>query len=126
MASSLVILLADDNRLLLSTLSMLLRAEGHEVLAADSGARALSLASHRRPDAAIIDLHMPVVSGSEVAACFRSMQIPFVFLSAYDEFDVRVAAHTYGAKGYLLKPAGVEEINAALARCVEPAASAPR
>jgi len=118
-----VVLLADDNRLLLSTLAMLLRAAGHEVMAADSGARALSLAAERRPDAAIIDLHMPIVSGSDVAAQFQSMEIPFYFLSAYDEFDVRVAAHTFGAKGYLLKPAGVDDLNAALARCAEPRAA---
>lgn len=112
-----VVLIVDDNRLLLSTLGMVLRAAGHEVMEADSGAEALALAGRRRPDAAIIDLHMPNVSGTAVATEFGSMDIPFVFISAYDEADVREAALACGARGYLVKPATEEELHAAVACC---------
>jgi two-component system, response regulator PdtaR len=111
------VLIADDNRLLLSTLAMLLRTQGHEVMEADSGADALELVARQRPDAAIIDLHMPVISGAEVAGQLRSQNIPFVVLSAYDEQDVREAATMLGAKGYLLKPMTEGDLAAAVARC---------
>jgi CheY-like chemotaxis protein len=112
-----VVLIADDNRLLLSTLAMVLRAKGHEVIEADSGADALELAARRRPDAAIIDLHMPIVTGAEVADRLQLLRIPFVLLSAYDESDVREAARALGARGYLLKPTTEDELEAAVARC---------
>lgn len=116
-----VVLIADDNRLLLSTLGMLLRTAGHEVMEADSGAEAVALAARKRPDAAVIDLHMPVVSGIEVAGHLQSMKVPFVFLSAYDESDVQAAATAMGARGYLLKPTSEGELTAAVERCVEDA-----
>jgi response regulator NasT len=100
-----VVLLADDNRLLLSVLAMTLRAEGHEVLEADSGTEALEMCENTQPDVAVIDLHMPGVSGKKVAGRLRSRHIPFVFISAYDEGEVKAAAEEYGAAGYLVKPA---------------------
>jgi len=118
-----LVLIADDNRLLLSTLAMLLRMQGYDVMEADSGARALDLASCRRPDAAVIDLHMPMISGTDVARQMHSMQVPFIFISAYDESDVKAAARSCGASEYLLKPASSEELGAAVARCLESAGS---
>jgi CheY-like chemotaxis protein len=114
-----IVLIADDNRLLLSTLAMVLRTHGHEVMEADSGAEAMALADRKRPDAAIIDLHMPKVSGAEVASYFQSLAIPFYFISAYDESDVKDAADAWGARGYLLKPTTEDELNDAVARCGE-------
>jgi CheY-like chemotaxis protein len=113
-----IVLIADDNRLLLSTLAMVLRAKGHEVMEADSGTEALALAGRKRPDAAIIDLHMPKVSGAEVASHLRSLEVPFYFLSAYDESDVRDAADAWGARGYLLKPTTEDELSDAVDHCV--------
>ena len=115
------VLIADDNRLLLSTLAMLLRMRGYDVMEADSGARALDLASCQRPDAAVIDLHMPMVSGTALAQHMRSMNVPFIFISAYDESDVKAAARTCGATEYLIKPASSDELGAAVARCLESA-----
>ena len=111
-----IVLLADDNRLLLSTFAMVLRTKGHEVLEADTGAEALELADRKRPDAAIIDLHMPIVSGEEVASRLHAMDVPFYLISAYDESDVRAAASACGARGYLLKPTTEEELAAAVDR----------
>lgn len=113
-----VVLIADDNRLLLSTFGMLLRMEGHEVMEADSGAGALQLARDRRPDAAVIDLHMPVVTGLDVGRYLSSLKVPFVLISAYDETDTEEAAQACGASEHLLKPARSDELVAAVARCL--------
>jgi response regulator NasT len=121
-----IVLIADDNRLLLSTFGMLLRMQGHEVMEADSGARALELAAQRRPDAAVIDLHMPVVTGLQVGRRLCSMEVPFIFVSAYDESDVRDAAFACGASEYLLKPATSEALGAAVARCLDTTLRATR
>lgn len=113
-----VVLLADDNRLLLSVLTHVLSTGGHRVLAADSGSEALRLAHRERPDAAIIDLYMPIVSGEYVARRCRALEIPFLFLSAYDDRESRQTALDLGATEYLVKPARSEELLAALDRCV--------
>ena len=112
-----VVLLADDNRLLLSVLSTVLRDAGHEVLAADSGQKALEHINRRRPDAAILDLYMPLVSGAEVAAECKTRDIPFVFISAYDETEISATASMLGARGYLLKPTTKAAMLSALDRC---------
>ena len=111
------VLLADDNRLLLSVLSMVLRDAGHEVVAVDSGQKALEEISRQRPDAAILDLYMPVVSGAEVAVECRSRNVPFVFISAYDETEISATASNLGARGYLPKPATKAAMLSALDRC---------
>ena len=112
-----VVLLADDNRLLLSVLTTVLREAGYEVLAADSGQKALNLLEKARPDAAILDLYMPLVSGAEVAVECRARDIPFVLISAYDETETSTTAARLGARGYLLKPTSKAAMLEALDRC---------
>ena len=119
-----VVLLADDNRLLLSVLANVLRMGGHDVLAADSGEEALRLIWNRRPDAAILDLYMPVVSGEDVARACKALEIPFLFLTAYDDPGCRRVARDLGAKAYMVKPATSRDLLAALAR-FGPAAGSP-
>ena len=61
------VLVVDDNRDTALTLGILLRSEGYIVRLANSGAEALKLAEAFRPDAALLDLHMPERSGFDVA-----------------------------------------------------------
>jgi DNA-binding response OmpR family regulator len=112
-----VVLLADDNRLLLSVLANVLRLAGHDVLAADSGDKALRLMRQLRPDCAILDLYMPGVSGEEVARECRALDIPFFFLTAYDDRASRNVARDLGARAYMVKPATTSELLATVVRC---------
>jgi DNA-binding response OmpR family regulator len=113
-----LVLLADDNRLLLSVLVNVLRISGHEVLSADSGEEALRLIRERRPDCAILDLYMPGVSGQVVAQECGTLGIPFFFLTAYDDRASRGVARDLGARAYMVKPATTSELLATLDRCV--------
>jgi CheY-like chemotaxis protein len=61
------VLIVDDNRDTVLTLGVLLRSEGYLVYLAKNGAEALKLAQAYRPDAALLDLHMPGGSGFDVA-----------------------------------------------------------
>ena len=113
-----LVLLADDNRLLLSVLANVLRLDGHEVLSADSGEEALRLIRERRPDCAILDLYMPDISGQVVAQECRTLDVPFFFLTAYDDLASRGVARDLGAKAYVVKPATTSELLTTLSRCV--------
>jgi len=118
------ILLADDDRLILSTLGQGLRDAGYEVLEATDGQAALSLCESERPDLAILDVRMPGISGLETAHLIRQKtDMPVIFLSAYGGKDIVRLAVDEGALSYLVKPVDVPQIvpaiEAALARAAE-------
>ena len=117
------ILVVDDDRLVLATLSQGLRDAGYEVIEAASGEEALRLCAERRPDIALLDTRMPGLSGIDVARELRGMEIPFLFLSAYGDDAVVRAAVEQGALSYLVKPVDVPQIvpaiQAALVRGAE-------
>jgi DNA-binding NarL/FixJ family response regulator len=88
-----------------------------EVLAeGNDGMEALDLIRQHRPAVALLDLQMPRLSGLEVMAQARQagMQVAFIVLTAYDEDPYIFAALRAGARGYLLKTAGPEELARAI------------
>lgn len=115
------VLVADDDRLVLATLSTGLRKAGYQVSAAASGEEAMRLAANRAPDVLLLDVRMPDLSGLEVARRLQQRgNLPVVFLSAHGDADIVKHATEFGAMGYLVKPADtaqiVPQIEAALAR----------
>lgn len=115
------ILVVDDDRLILFTLAKGLRDAGYTVIEADSGELAIEMFTDISPDLAVLDIHMPGLSGLEVGQWLKVHTCtPFIFLSAYnDQTTVRQATDS-GALGYLVKPLDVDRIlptvQAALAR----------
>lgn len=113
------VLVVDDDRLVLTTVADGLRAAGFAVDVADSGEQALQICNGGRPDLAILDVRMPLLSGVDLARVLSAQAIPFLFLSAYDEAALVRQALDQGALGYLMKPIDVPKllpsIDAALA-----------
>lgn len=109
------ILVVDDEPHLRRTLGANLRARGYTVDLAESGERALELATTNKPDAVILDLGLPGKSGMEVIRSLRHWTtIPIIVLSARDtEFD-KVGALDAGADDYVAKPFGMGELLARL------------
>lgn len=82
---------------------------------ADDGQTALDLVEELHPDVLILDLHLPTVTGIEVARRLHDAgsATRILVLSAYDDDDYVFAAMDAGAGGYLLKTAhGGEVIDA--------------
>ena len=118
------LVLADDDRLILSTLGQGLRDAGYQILEATDGNAALYLCESSQPDLAILDVRMPNLSGVEAARLIRkNTEVPFIFLSAYGDKDIVRLAVDEGALGYLIKPADIPQIvptiETALARAAE-------
>ena len=119
------ILLIDDDRLVISTLSLGLRQAGYRVSTAESTEEAeILLASGEHPDLAILDIRMPGQDGLYLAQRLHELdRIPFMMLSAYSEPSMVEQVTHYGALGYLVKPLDVAQlvpaIEAALARSNE-------
>jgi two-component system, response regulator PdtaR len=99
------VLLCDDDRLVLATVSSGLRAAGYEVVEADNGDDAILLARQHRPLLAVLDMRMNGKSGLDVAAYLRDyVGTPFIFLSAFGDEEIMREARGFGALDYLVKP----------------------
>lgn len=123
------ILVVDDDRLVLATVSHGLSQAGYEVIDADNGDDAILLARQYRPALALLDIRMDGLSGFDVAEYLRShLGTPFMFLSAFADEETRAKVQALGAVAYLTKPLDnrqiVPAVGAALARVRAGAAAA--
>ena len=120
------VLVVDDEAPILRTLATNLRARGYTVDAAPSGEEALDLAARHRPDAVILDLGLPGMSGIEVVAGLRGWTaLPIIILSARGAEHDKVAALDAGADDYVTKPFGMDELMARLRAALRRIAPAP-
>ncbi|MBI5921372.1 MAG: response regulator [Betaproteobacteria bacterium] len=105
------ILVADDDRVVLYTLSKGLREAGYEVTEARDGLKALALCQTESPALALLDIRMPGLDGLELARRLRrETKVPFMFFSAYNDENYVKRAVAEGALGYLVKPLKLKEI----------------
>lgn len=105
------ILVVDDDRLVLATVTHGLAQAGYEVIDADNGDDAILLARQHKPDLALLDIRMEGMSGFDVAAYLReSCQVPFMFLSAFNDEQTTEQVKALGAVAYLVKPLDVGQI----------------
>lgn len=106
------LLVADDERTILDLLCASLRHAGFEVLAANDGREALSLARSGRPDVLILDVMMPGYDGFEVVSRLRDegLDAPVLFLTARDATEDKVRGLTVGGDDYVTKPFSLDEV----------------
>jgi response regulator NasT len=105
------ILVVDDDRLVLATLTHGLSQAGYDVIDADNGDDAILLAREHKPELALLDIRMEGKTGFDVAAYLREYcQIPFMFLSAFADEGTIKQVKELGALTYLVKPLDIQQI----------------
>jgi CheY-like chemotaxis protein len=118
------ILIAEDNDANLALTDYLLKAAGHETLAATDGAQAVQMARQSRPDLIICDLQMPALDGYAVLAQIRDdpalRDVPVIALTAYSRNTDRTNVLVAGFDGYLSKPIDPEAFVAQIERYLRP------
>jgi two-component system KDP operon response regulator KdpE len=120
------VLVVDDEPPLLRALATNLRARGYTVDVAPTGEEALTLAARHRPDAVVLDLGLPGISGIEVIEGLRGWTaVPVIILSARGAERDKVAALDAGADDYVTKPFGMDELLARLRAALRRNAPAP-
>src|SRR5450759_3189524 len=125
------LLIVDDDPASLKLLRAQLEAEGHAVFEAHDGVDALSLLELQRVDAVISDVLMPRMDGyrlcHEIRKHARLRDLPIVlYTSSYTSPSDEKLALDLGADKYLIKPASVATIVAALHEVIAKAHAAPR
>jgi DNA-binding NarL/FixJ family response regulator len=99
------VVVADDNAAFLRELVSVLSLEFDVVAKAEDGRAALDLVCRHRPDLVVLDMHMPGLSGIEVAAQLAkdSGSPPVVICSVETDSEVLEAARKAGARAYVFK-----------------------
>lgn len=106
------ILVVDDEPVLAEMITMALRYEGWDVTAASDGASAVAAARDARPDAVVLDVMLPDMSGLEVLGKLRDHLpgLPVLLLTARDAVEDRIAGLSAGGDDYVTKPFSLEEV----------------
>ena len=109
------ILIVDDEPQILRALRAGLAAHGYDVVSAADGEEALDKAATELPDAVILDLNLPKLSGLDVCKGLREWtDVPIIVLTVRDAERDKVTALDLGADDYLTKPFGTDELLARL------------
>ena len=117
------ILVVDDDKTTADATADMLRLLDHHVTVAYGPRAAMAQIGLATLDIVFLDINMPGVSGIEVCRYLRRdprlATLPIIVVSANDEKHYKEAAFGAGANGYIVKPAMLEDLEAAL-RHVKP------
>lgn len=105
------ILICDDQPIIHDTLGVYLESEGFTHASAYNGEQAVAMAESEAPDLILMDLMMPVKSGTEACREIRQKStVPIIMLTAKGEEVDRVVGLEIGADDYIVKPFSQREL----------------
>jgi len=115
------IVLVDDDRNILTSVSMALESEGFDVITFTDGVSALAALLNNEPDLGVFDIKMPRMDGMELLRRLRqTSEMPVIFLTSKDDEVDEVLGLRMGADDYMRKPFSqrllIERIKAILRR----------
>jgi two-component system, OmpR family, response regulator ChvI len=125
------IALVDDDRNILTSVSIALEAEGYRIMTYTDGASALDGFKTSPPDLAILDIKMPRMDGMETLRRMRQKSdIPVIFLTSKDEEIDELFGLKMGADDFIRKPFSqrllVERVKAVLRRAIPKDGAVPK
>src|SRR6266478_2429244 len=109
---SIRLLIVDDDNELRQTMAGRFQRQGFAVQQAGSGEDALTIAAQNRFDVALLDLHLPGMSGIDVLEKLKERQpeIEALMLTAHGSIETAIQAVKRGAYDYLTKPFHLPEL----------------
>jgi DNA-binding response OmpR family regulator len=105
--STMRLLVCEDNKLVIKTLSVVLGKEGFEVDIADDGNKAFEFLHKSKYDLILVDIHLPFHSGLEIIKFLRSdlkQRTPVLVLSAFSDQEIQKQAGEMEIEAYIVKP----------------------
>lgn len=105
------ILIIEDEATVRDTLALSLRAEGFEVVTAQTGDEGLILAREADPDLILLDLMLPNLDGLSICRMLRrTSEVPIIMLTARGTEMDRITGLETGADDYVVKPFSLGEL----------------
>ncbi len=108
------ILVVDDDLETLRLVGMMLQRQGYDIVAANTGELALSMAIQEKPALVILDVMMPGMDGYRISREIRkdpaTAEIPILMFTAKNQVDDKVTGYGAGADDYLTKPVHPAEL----------------
>jgi two-component system, OmpR family, alkaline phosphatase synthesis response regulator PhoP len=110
------VLIVDDDRYILQTFRRILERCGYEVETAESGSEAISKASNRHYDAALLDLRLPDMKGTDILIRAKQQlkSTAKIMITGFPSLESGVVALEEGADAYLTKPVQPRELLAVM------------
>ena len=107
------VLVCDDEKDIVSAISIYLTSDGYEVIPARNGLEALDIVKHNDVHLVLMDIMMPVMDGIEAMVEIRKISnVPVILLTAKSEDTDKVLGLTVGADDYVTKPFNPVELQA--------------
>ena len=123
------ILIVEDERDMADLVVTRLRREGYTVDVAHDGIEGLNQIRSEPPDLVLLDIMLPGMSGTEIAAKLRddlrTVGVPIIMLTAKSEESDIVVGLKFGADDYVTKPFSMSVLTARIDALLRRAASAP-
>jgi CheY-like chemotaxis protein len=118
-----LIVIVEDEPDMAEMFSEMMRLSGYDVVKCQGGTRGIDVITHEKPNAVILDLMMPDISGLDVLRYMRRepglRDIPVIVVSAKGmPLDIRKGLEA-GAALYLTKPVGFDELRAAVQKVTQ-------
>jgi DNA-binding response OmpR family regulator len=107
-----LVLLVDDEPSILATTRAGLMERGFRVEAVGGADEALQAIRSLKPNIVVSDLVMPVTNGFELFETVKKehLGLPFIFLTAVDDFYARKFGREMGGAAYITKPVDIDEL----------------
>lgn len=124
------ILIVEDERDFQEMLTQLLEAAGYRVCAAGNGETGLALYREAAPDAVLLDVHLPDMSGFDICRSIRAQgprpETPVLICTIRSEVSGVAEGLDCGATDYVIKPFDVHDLLERLSRALQSHASRRR
>ncbi len=105
------ILIVEDDKYIVSFVTIYLKDEGYKVIVAGTGKEAISLFYANNPDIILLDLGLPDMDGTDIIQKIRERDnTPIIVLSAREEENEKISALDQGADDYMTKPFHMGEL----------------
>ena len=108
------LLVVDDDKEIVETLSKRLIQEGYEVVVAFDGEEALVKVKETNPDVILLDLMLPKLNGfdvlKEIREKYKDKWRPIIIISAKTELELLKKCYSLEADHYLTKPCTIQKV----------------
>lgn len=111
MDNAITVLVVEDDKYIMSLITMFLKDEGYKTIVSSTGKEAVSLFYSNNPDIILLDLGLPDMDGMEVITRIREKSnVPVIVVSAREEESEKIHALDLGADDYMTKPFHMGEL----------------